>query len=122
MHLATHGLKARMPTAASAGSSIPICAPARPTGCRSKTIWRCGHAFACPTLLVAGSESFLPDPEAAGVITHFRQAELVKIEGAGHWLQHDKPDEVIEVMGTFMEGAGRISVLSAVARGAKAEA
>ena len=59
--------------------------------------------IACPTLLVAGGESFLPDPEKAGVLGHFRHAELVKIEGAGHWVQHDKPAEVIAVLGTFLE-------------------
>jgi len=36
-----------------------------------------------PTLLVSGSESFLPDPETAGVLGNFRHAELVKVEGAG---------------------------------------
>jgi pimeloyl-ACP methyl ester carboxylesterase len=60
----------------------------------------------CPTLLVSGSESFLPDPGAAGVISHFKQAELVKIESAGHWLHHDKPDEVLDVLKTFLERAG----------------
>jgi len=60
----------------------------------------------CPTLLVSGSESFLPDLRAAGVISHFKQAELVKIEGAGHWLRHDKPDEVLDVLKTFLERAG----------------
>jgi pimeloyl-ACP methyl ester carboxylesterase len=59
--------------------------------------------IACPTLLVAGSESFLPDPHRAGVLGHFRQTELVKIEGAGHWVQHDKPAEVIEVLRRFLE-------------------
>jgi pimeloyl-ACP methyl ester carboxylesterase len=52
-------------------------------------------------LLVAGSESFLPDPEKAGVLGHFRQAELVRLEGAGHWLQHDKADEVLQLLGSF---------------------
>ena len=58
--------------------------------------------IACPTLLVAGSESFLPDPATAGVLGHFRQAELIKIEGAGHWVQHDKTEQVIEVLRTFL--------------------
>ena len=59
--------------------------------------------IACPTLLVCGSESFLPDPETAGVLGHFKQAELVRIEGAGHWLQHDKPAEVMRLLKTFLE-------------------
>jgi len=61
----------------------------------------------CPTLLVSGSESFLPDPETAGVLKHFRQAELVRIEGAGHWLQHDRPAEIIDILKTFLEASAR---------------
>jgi pimeloyl-ACP methyl ester carboxylesterase len=63
--------------------------------------------IACPTLLVAGSESFLPDPATAGVLGHFRQAELVRIEGAGHWLQHDKPAEIVDVLKNFLEVSAR---------------
>jgi pimeloyl-ACP methyl ester carboxylesterase len=47
----------------------------------------------CPTLLMWGDESFLPDPE--GLLAHFKQAELVKIAGAGHWLHHDRLEEVL---------------------------
>jgi pimeloyl-ACP methyl ester carboxylesterase len=58
--------------------------------------------IACPTLLVAASESFLPDPEKAGVMSHFKHAELAKIAGAGHWLQHDRPDEVLGLIQRFL--------------------
>ncbi|QHO75293.1 alpha/beta hydrolase [Bradyrhizobium sp. CCBAU 051011] len=47
----------------------------------------------CPTLLMWGDESFLPDPE--GLLAHFKQAEMVKIAGAGHWLHHDRLEEVL---------------------------
>jgi pimeloyl-ACP methyl ester carboxylesterase len=56
----------------------------------------------CPTLLMWGSESFLPDPEAAGLLAHFRQAELVKLDGAGHWLHHDRLDEVLASLRGFL--------------------
>ena len=56
----------------------------------------------CPTLLLRGNESFLPDPETAGVLAHFRQAHLVTIAGAGHWLHHDKLDEVLNVLRPFL--------------------
>jgi pimeloyl-ACP methyl ester carboxylesterase len=56
----------------------------------------------CPTLLMWGDESFLPDPEAAGLLAHFGQAELVKIAGAGHWLHHDKLDEVLASLRRFL--------------------
>jgi pimeloyl-ACP methyl ester carboxylesterase len=56
----------------------------------------------CPTLLVWGDESFLPDPEAAGLLAHFKQAELEKIAGAGHWLHHDRLDEVLALLRRFL--------------------
>jgi pimeloyl-ACP methyl ester carboxylesterase len=55
--------------------------------------------------LVSGSESFLPDPATAGVISQFKQAKLVKIEGAGHWLHHDKPNQVLDVLKKFLARA-----------------
>lgn len=57
----------------------------------------------CPTLLMWGSESFLPDPEAAGLLAHFRQVELVKLDGAGHWLHHDRLGEVLASLRGFLE-------------------
>lgn len=56
----------------------------------------------CPTLLLRGSESFLRDQESASVLAHFRQAQLVTIAGAGHWLHHDKLDEVIRELRLFL--------------------
>jgi pimeloyl-ACP methyl ester carboxylesterase len=56
----------------------------------------------CPTLLLRGDESFLPDPGTAGVLEHFREGQLVTIAGAGHWLHHDKLDEVLGVLRPFL--------------------
>jgi pimeloyl-ACP methyl ester carboxylesterase len=58
--------------------------------------------ISCPTLLLRGDESFLPEPEAAGVLTHFRKADLVTVAGAGHWLHHDKLGEVLKVLHPFL--------------------
>ena len=102
MHLATHALKPD----ADGGYSwkfdpyLRARAPYRLSLEDNIALW---SRIACPTLLVAGGESFLPDPETAGVLGHFQQAELVKIEGAGHWVQHDKPVEVIDALKAFLE-------------------
>jgi hypothetical protein len=40
---------------------------------------------------------------------HFEKAELARIEGAGHWLQHDKPDEVLDLLEKFFR-VGRIEI------------
>jgi pimeloyl-ACP methyl ester carboxylesterase len=101
MHLATHALK-RDADGEYSWKFDPYLrarAPYRLSLEDNIALW---SRIACPTLLVAGSESFLPDPGTAGVLPHFRQAELVKIEGAGHWLQHDKTEQVICVLKTFL--------------------
>lgn len=118
MHLATHALKQD----ADGGYSwkfdpyLRARAPYRLSLEDHIALW---SRIACPTLLVAGSESFLPDPATAGVLRHFRHAELLKIEGAGHWLQHDKPAEIIDALGKFLEiperGEAAIPGSSAVA-------
>lgn len=56
----------------------------------------------CPTLLLSAGESFIPDVGKAGLLHHFKQAEHKIIEGAGHWLQHDRPDEVIAALRIFI--------------------
>src|ERR1700682_26036 len=102
IHLATHGLK---PNADGTYSwkfdpYLRARAPYRLSVEEHMGLW---SRIQCPTLLVSGSESFLPDPEKAGVLKHFKQAELAKIAGAGHWLQHDKPAQVLELLQRFLE-------------------
>jgi pimeloyl-ACP methyl ester carboxylesterase len=58
--------------------------------------------IACPTLLLGADESFLGDPKANGVVSHFQQARVEMVAGAGHWLHHDKPDEVLELIWSFL--------------------
>lgn len=59
--------------------------------------------IACPTLLLRGTESTLPDPEKAGVLGYFKQARYVSVAGAGHWLHHDRLDAVIAELRSFLE-------------------
>lgn len=60
-------------------------------------LWGC---ITCPVLLVRGMESWASDPVQDGRARHFRNAQLLNIEGAGHWAHHDKLD-------VFMEGVER---------------
>jgi pimeloyl-ACP methyl ester carboxylesterase len=46
--------------------------------------------IACPTLLVRGQESWAGDPIKDGRITAFRNARLVNVPNAGHWVHHDQ--------------------------------
>jgi pimeloyl-ACP methyl ester carboxylesterase len=105
MHLATHGLKQNADGSYSwkFDPYLRARAPYRLSLEDHVGLW---SRIACPTLLVSASESFLPDPEKAGVMQHFGNAELAKIAGAGHWLQHDKPEEVRELIERFLKRAG----------------
>lgn len=58
--------------------------------------------IACPTLLLAGGDSTIPDPERAGILKHFKNARQQIIAGAGHWLHHDKPDQVLASLREFL--------------------
>lgn len=44
----------------------------------------------CPVLLMRGTESWAKDPSLDGRMRPFRNARLVNVEGAGHWLHHDE--------------------------------
>jgi len=58
--------------------------------------------ISCPTLLLTADRSFLSDPRANGVVTHFRQARTETVAGAGHWLHHDQPEEVLRLVRSFL--------------------
>jgi len=55
-----------------------------------------------PALLVRGLESWASDPVADGRIEHFRNARLVNVEGAGHWVHHDQLDVFMREAEAFL--------------------
>jgi pimeloyl-ACP methyl ester carboxylesterase len=101
LHLASHGVKRN----ADGGYSWKFDeyqkarAPYRLSPDDHIALW---SRITCPTLLLRGNESLLPDPETSGELAHFKQAHLVTIAGAGHWLHHDKLDEVLGVLHPFL--------------------
>jgi len=56
----------------------------------------------CRTALVYGSESWASNPAEDGRAAHFPNAEVALFEGAGHWVQHDKLDEFMALLGRFL--------------------
>jgi pimeloyl-ACP methyl ester carboxylesterase len=62
--------------------------------------------IACPTLLLYASEGFIPDPDKAGILRYFKQADQKIIAGAGHWLHHDAPEEVLAALRAFLGAPG----------------
>jgi len=56
----------------------------------------------CPTLLLYGTESRSGNPAADGRATHFQHATVTGIDRAGHWLHHDRLDEFLRIVRTFL--------------------
>ncbi len=56
----------------------------------------------CPTLLFRGTESWASDPHADGRVSHFKDARVENIEGAGHWVHHDQLDEFLRLTRDFL--------------------
>jgi pimeloyl-ACP methyl ester carboxylesterase len=60
--------------------------------------------IACPTLLLYGTESRSGNPAGDGRASPFRQARVVGVERAGHWLHHDRLDEFLRIVREFLAG------------------
>ena len=55
----------------------------------------------CPTLLIRGTESWDTNPEIDGRANYFNVAKTVEMEGAGHWVHHDKLEELLSIINDF---------------------
>ncbi len=58
----------------------------------------------CPTLLVYGTESWASNPAEDGRAAHFSHAQVAVIEGAGHWVHHDRLEAFMQVLQPFLAG------------------
>lgn len=65
-----------------------------------ETLW---NRISCPTLLVYGKESWASNPAEDGRAKHFRNAEVVTLEDAGHWAHHDRFDEFRNLASSFLK-------------------
>src|SRR5215469_8243422 len=62
-----------------------------------------GTAYRGPTLFVAGAHSDHIRPEHEPVIRRlFPQAEITRIEGAGHWVHAEQPQEFLRTVEAFL--------------------
>ncbi|MBM3485946.1 MAG: alpha/beta hydrolase [Alphaproteobacteria bacterium] len=59
-------------------------------------------AITCPTLLVYGKESWASDPSIDGRAAHFRDARVVLMEKAGHWVHHDRFEAFLDEVRAFL--------------------
>jgi pimeloyl-ACP methyl ester carboxylesterase len=74
------------------------------TSVNAKDLTSLWQRISCPTLLINGAESFIADPAANGAVKHFRNVQSVLIQGAAHWVHHDKLDEVLGLIRPFLKG------------------
>ena len=66
-----------------------------------EALWR---QITCPSLLIYGKESWASDPRQDGRAAHFKNATIVSVDGAGHWVQHDKLDTFLGLVAPFIHG------------------
>ena len=57
----------------------------------------------CPTLLVYGSESWASNPAKDGRAQQFATARVEVVEGAGHWVHHDRLEVFMGLVEPFLE-------------------
>jgi len=57
----------------------------------------------CPVLFFWGLESFFPVPETDRRLKALREARLVKVANAGHWLHHDQLDPFLRETTAFLK-------------------
>lgn len=63
-------------------------------------LWR---SITCPALLVYGRESQASNPLDDGRAAHFKTARVEYVDGAGHWVHHDRLDRVTELAHGFLK-------------------
>ncbi len=84
----------------------PLQALRAPYGLTADECFALWSRIACPTLLMYGSDGLISDDVQADVLRHFKNTECKVIADAAHWLQHDKPDEVIAELKAFLGVGG----------------
>jgi len=73
-----------------------------PYDMRGRDIQLLWSRIACPTLLLYGKNSRAGNPAEDGRARHFRHAQVLGLDGAGHWLHHDRLDDFLRILRTFL--------------------
>ncbi|WP_224483944.1 alpha/beta fold hydrolase [Robertkochia aurantiaca] len=62
------------------------------------------HRFSGPTLFLKGDRSdYITEKDHKDISSHFPESDIKSIEGAGHWLHAEKPDEFFELSSAFLK-------------------
>jgi pimeloyl-ACP methyl ester carboxylesterase len=59
-------------------------------------------SITCPTLLVYGTESWATNPAEDGRLAYFKNASVLGVEKAGHWVHHDQLDLFLREVRAFL--------------------
>ena len=68
----------------------------------SEGLGRLWSRITCPVMLLRGSESWASNPVDDGRAAHFLDPTYAEIDGAGHWLHHDRFDVFVKHLKTFL--------------------
>lgn len=101
LHLVTHGAR-RNDDGSYSWKFDPyqrVTAPHRLVPKEYAELWA---RITCPTLLLFAGESFIDPAQAAEASRSFKDVRAEIVSDAGHWLQHDRPDEVLRLIGQFV--------------------
>lgn len=64
-----------------------------------RSLWA---SITCPVQLIYGATSWASNPATDGRAAQFRNATVALIEGAGHWVHHDRLENFMEVLRAFL--------------------
>ena len=62
---------------------------------------RCGRASPARRCSSTARESWASNPAEDGRAQHFSNAEIVAVDGAGHWVHHDRLDDFLALTRRF---------------------
>ena len=65
-------------------------------------LWR---RITCPVLLINGGEGYAHRIGQDGTDAHFGRVEMLDVPGAGHWVHHDRLDDVTRAVEAFLARA-----------------
>jgi len=79
---------------------VRIFYPQRYDAGETRELW---GRIVCPTLLVHGTESWAGNPASDGRADVFSDVRVANIEGAAHWVHHDRFDAFVRVVRAFLD-------------------
>ena len=100
-HLTRHGVRAH-PDGAVSFKFDPSLRAFPPVEMAADDVRRLWSLVTAPALLVYGAQSWASNPLADGRAQNFANAEVLTLEGAGHWAHHDRREAFVEAVARFL--------------------